>query len=233
MSTVVEPSGFEQLALALPKPKVVRKKKRGRPVTHRRRDPRHRPRPELSRHHPVHVVLRVRRDVPRLRRADTYAAIRSALRAIARDGFRVVHISIQHNHVHFLVEAESRRHLSRGMQALAISIARRINAACGRTGKVFEYRFHATAITTPRQARNALAYVLNNWRHHKEHLSNPVARASQLDPYATGSAFDGWRERWAWPEGLEPLPAIPPETWLLRVGWKRAGPTISVYAVPA
>ena len=98
-----------------------------------------------------------------------------------------------------------------------------INAACGRKGKLFEFRYHATAITSPRQARNALAYVLNNWRHHKEHLANPVARAAALDVYATGFSFDGWREAWALriPDDFEPLPATSPETWLLRIGRRR------------
>jgi hypothetical protein len=32
-------------------------------------------------------------------------------------------------------------------------------------------------------------------------------------------------------EGYVPLPSAAPETWLLRVGWQRAG-TISAYEVP-
>jgi REP element-mobilizing transposase RayT len=234
MSTSVEDGDFEQLVLALPKPKA--RKKPGPKPSGKRRDPRHRERPAHSRHHPVHVVLRVRKDVPRLRKARAFQAIRAALRAMgARVGFRVVHASIQHNHFHFLIEAEDRRALSRGVQALAISLARRINKAYGRKGKLFAYRFHATAITSPRQARNALAYVLNNWRHHREDLANPIARASALDPYATGVAFDGWREASAWrvPDGYEPLPVTSPETWLLRIGWRRAGPALGVYAVPS
>jgi hypothetical protein len=144
----------------------------------------------------------------------------------------VVHASIQHNHLHFLVEAEDRRALTRGMQALAISLARRINKRIGRSGKLFAFRFHATAITNPRQTRNALSYVLNNWRHHKEHLANPRARTMALDPYATGHAFDGWREDVTFPDGFEPLPATSAETWLLRIGWRRAGPPISAFAIP-
>ena len=35
-------------------------------------------------------------------------------------------------------------------------------------GKVFPDRYHAQIIRTPRQARHALAYVLNNWRKHGE-----------------------------------------------------------------
>jgi REP-associated tyrosine transposase len=235
MTRVVEDGRFEQLALALVSPKPKRRKKPGPKPSGKRRDPRHRARPAHDSRHPVHVVLRVRKDVPRLRKARTYQSIRAALRAMgSRVGFRVVHSSIQHNHLHFLIEAEDRQSLSRGVQALAISLAKRINKACERRGKLFAYRFHETAITSPRQARNALAYVLNNWRHHNEHLANPVARAAALDPYATGLSFDGWREVSAWriPDGFDPLPATRPQTWLLRVGWRRAGPAIRVYVIP-
>ena len=219
---------MRQLALPIP-----RRKKPGPKPTGKRRDPRHRVRPELDCNTPVHVVLRVDKGVPRLRRRKTFEAIRASLRRLAIEGFRVCHTSIQSNHLHFLVEAEDRHHLSAGMQALGISLAKRINRACGRKrGKVFAYRFHATPITSPTQARNALAYVLNNWRKHREDRSG-LARTAQLDPYATGPSFDGWAEPWTWYDNLDPLPAAPPETWMLRVGWRRAGRLLSVRATPA
>ena len=43
-----------------------------------------------------------------------------------------------------------------------------INKTLERTGKVFQFRYHRVDITTPRQMRCALAYVLNNWRRHRE-----------------------------------------------------------------
>jgi len=165
-----------------------------------------------------------------------FKAIRAALRVIGgRVGFRVVHASIQRTHLHFLVEAEDKGVLTRGVRALAIAMARRINAACGRRGKVFA-RYHATATTSRRQTRNTLAYVLN----HREDEGSLRARVAALDPYATGYAFDGWKEAIAGagssrlviaPPGFEPLPAVSPETWLLRVGW-RDHPPISVHEVP-
>ena len=194
----------------------------------------HRSRPELSRHHPVHVVLRVRKDVGRLRRGPIYRAISRALRrTLAEAGFRVVHTSIQHNHLHFLVEADGKQALSHGMRSLTITAALAINRVCGRKGQVFEYRYHGKAITSPRQMRNALAYVLNNWRRHHEDLRSTAAGRSRLDPYSTAIRFDGWKEapRLAVRDNYEPLPAAAPTTWLLRVGWRRHG-AISAYAVP-
>ena len=191
----------------------------------------HRSRPRHCKSDPVHVVLRARADVPRLRRRKVFEAVRRALRAICDlQSFRIVHLSIQHNHLHFLIEADDQRELSHGMQSLTISLARQINRACERRGKVFAHRYHATPIRSPRQARNALAYVLNNWRHHHEDRDSAAA----LDRFSTAISFDGWRDatRFTIPPGYTPLPVARPKTWLLRSGWIRHA-AISWLEVPA
>jgi REP element-mobilizing transposase RayT len=191
----------------------------------RRHDPPHRVRPELSRRHPVHVVLRTAEGVRRLRHGVLYRALRGVLaRYLGQPDFRVVHVSIQHNHLHLLVEAADRRALTRRMQSFAINAARAINGTDGRCGKVFAYRYHATQIQTPRQARCALAYVLNNWRHHREDLHVGRAFEAKLDPYASGLSFSGWKDhRFRVPDRHVPLPVSPPETSLLRWQWTRFG----------
>ena len=218
----------------------------GRRRDPKRHDPPHRARPVHVARHPLHVVLRTRPEVGRLRRGPIYRAVRAALvRIAAREDLRVVHLSIQHNHLHLLVEASSSVTLSRGMQALSIRAARAINKSLGRKGRVFAHRYHRTDITSPRQARNALAYVLNNWRRHREDQASAAARAARLDPYSTARAFDDWRPVVHAPSatnaalstsrapspGVEPLPSAEPRTWLLRVGWRIHG-HLDPFAVP-
>ncbi|HEY5936311.1 MAG TPA: transposase [Kofleriaceae bacterium] len=200
-----------------------------------RSDPAHRERPEHRAYHPVHVVLRTRPDVPRLRRGEVLRSIRKALqRAAHRSDFRVVHVSIQHNHLHLIVEATTKLGLSRGMQGFAIAAARAINNSLERRGKVFAFRYHSTTITNPRQARHALAYVLNNWRRHREDERGEQQRNALVDPYSSGVVFDGWREvsSFALPENYVPLPVARAQTWLLRTGWELGGPKISVRERP-
>jgi REP element-mobilizing transposase RayT len=167
----------------------------------------------------------VREEVGRLRRGEVYAGARCALLAIAaRISFRVVHLSIQHNHIHLLVEAGDHDALDSGMRALTISLARRINKSLGRSGKVFEYRYHSTPLTSPRQTRNAIAYVLNNWRRHREDERGLRQRTAILDPYSSAITFAGWADfrLTTWPEGYVALPVTPPQTWLLATGWELA-----------
>lgn len=156
-----------------------------------------------------------------------YQAIRRTLiRYLGRMDFRIVHISIQHNHLHLVTEANDKRALSRGMQSFAINAARAINAAWGRAGKVFEFRYHATQIKTDRYARNVLSYVLNNWRRHREDFYDGASRTAVLDEYSSAVSFEGWagkKRRYDPPPGYTPLPVAPPATALLQSNWQWHG----------
>ena len=174
----------------------------------------------------MHVVLRVAKWVPELRLHKIYRALGPVLaRYLGNDAFRVVHLSIQTNHLHMLVEARDRKALARGMQSFAINAARAINRARDVTGKVFAHRYHATQITTPRQARNTLAYVLNNWRRHGHDYDMSRRLPAKLDQFSTAISFSGWlgQPRWAAPTDYVPLPVSPPRTELLAWRWERFG----------
>ena len=210
-----------------------RRRRGGRPPKGPRSSERHKKREVFRKHEPVHVVIRATAAVGALRRRDTYHAIRKALvTTFSREDLRIVHLSIQNTHVHLLAEAEHRMALARGMQAFQISAAKHLNAAISkrrkerRRGSVFTDRYHARIIRSPRQARNSLAYVLNNWRKHREDR-DPVARDCQIDPFSSAVGFDGWRDfvvvEGMWPPTYEPLPVWGAKTWLLRTGWRKHG----------
>ena len=179
----------------------------------------HRVRPDHDRSHPVHVTLRVRRDVPRLRKGRVYAALRCAFRG-GRDrfGFRLIHYSVQADHLHLLCEAEDRRALSRGMQGLAIRMAKRINRTMARRGSVFADRYRARDLTTPTDTSQALRQVLL-------HPLRLGLRPYGPDPYSSGPSFDGWqhvvRDMHAF-ASFDPSTVVRPRSWLLVIGWRWA-----------
>jgi REP element-mobilizing transposase RayT len=220
-------------------------KRRGagrKPRDGRRAGSPHKSRPEIKKNWAIHVVMRVEKDIGSLRKRDMYRAVREATIAVARRElhdasvgfFRIVHISIQGTHIHMIVEAGNKTALSRGMQSFQISAAKHMNAAVGekrgtpRRGRVFTDRFHEEIIKTPTQARNALAYVLNNWRKHREDRSDRT-RGWNVDAFSTGLQFTGWRERegavfmWRGRETYKPLVVYLPRTWLLQTGWRELG----------
>ena len=203
----------------------------GRPRSRHKHDPSHTPRPVHKARNPSHITLRVVRDVGRLRRRKLWAALeKAAIQLGVTDAFRIVHISIQSNHVHLLIEAKDKEAIAKGIGRFEILVAKKVNAVLGRTGKVFEFRYHRVDITTPKQMRGALAYVLNNWRRHREDLTTPGAENALIDPYSTAWAFDGWADLDEVP-AWDRLPSAEARTWLLRVGWKKH-PLIRVREVP-
>ena len=133
-----------------------------------------------------------------------------------RFGARVVHFSVQRDHLHLIVEAADVRALVRAMRALAIRLAMRLNRWWRRRGRVFADRYHARVLKTPREVRNALAYVLLNGRRHG-------VSGVGIDPCSSGAWFDGWADPSA--RALETTAIVAAaRTWLLRVGWRRHGP---------
>ena len=126
-----------------------------------RRDP-HRRREPLASRHPCHVTLKVEKDVPSLRSAKLVAELeRSWREACERGRFRLVHYSIQSDHVHMIVEATSARDLACGLKAIAARFARGVNRVFHRAGRVLADRCHVHVLRTPREVRNAIAYVFS------------------------------------------------------------------------
>jgi hypothetical protein len=148
-----------------------------------------------------------------------------AKKRLGRLGLRLIHFSVQKRHVHLIVEVESTRALSRGIQGLCISIAKRLNKRLGRKGTVFGDRFHSHVLTTPSEVYFALKYVLLNARRHGVRDGVRTWRDKRwMDPCTSGEYFDGWVDC---PPRPPPNPedwvVVKPESWLLRGGWRERG----------
>jgi REP element-mobilizing transposase RayT len=222
-----------------------RRKQVGRPKKGVRASERHEKRLPLRASWPAHVILRAHTAIASLRKGDVFHAIREALITVWRldESFHVVQFSVQRTHIHLLVEANDRLALAKGMQAFGISAAKHINALiCDengrrRRGSVFPDRYHVKILKTPRQVRNCLAYVLNNWRHHGEDKGER-SRTWHIDPFSSAITFEGWKQRESRdgqryvqpPSCVAPL-VCAPRTWLLNIGWRRYG-LISAFEVP-
>src|SRR5829696_152955 len=137
----------------------------GRPARGPRSSEPHKARVRFEGPAPAHVTLRVVAPIPTLRRPDAYHAIRRSMYTLVeRSDFRIVHISIEHDHLHLIVEADDHEALWDGVRAFESSAAQRLNRALSlatgtkHRGKVFDDRYHSRLITSPTQARNAISY---------------------------------------------------------------------------
>ena len=183
----------------------------------------HRIRPAHVARHPVHVTLRAARSLPSLRGDRLFEVLRRGLAPSSQGGLRILHFSVQTDHVHMIVEAESGGALSRGLQGLAIRLAKRVNRVLGRAGSLWSDRYHARPLRTPREVRNAVVYVLQNWRHHR-------LGGEGVDPCSSGRWFDAWAGNNPSVAGTRPV--VTPRTWLAAVGWRRYG-SIKIEGRPA
>jgi hypothetical protein len=143
-----------------------------------------------------------------------FPAVRLALSAASSSRFRVLQYSVQRDHVHFLVEADTSSGFERGVRGLAIRVARAVNRTLHRRGSVWADRYHSHELRTPREVRNALVYVLNNWRKHEP-------GSSGLDPRSSAAWFEGWSKPLHAQSG--PSPVVVARTWLAGVGWRLRG----------
>ena len=167
--------------------------------------------------HPLHVTLRLADGVPCLR-ADAPQRVLKAILASSRErhGLRIVHFSAQRDHLHLLCEAADARSLTRGMRSFGVRLAAALNRLWKRTGSLVGDRYHARALKTPREVRNALLYVFRNARKHGERVLGALDRCS------SAASFDGWRELTS--IAREPTLLARARTWLLAIGWRRHGP---------
>ena len=184
------------------------------------RKPRGRPsmphvtRPRIDPRYPVQVTIRATPGLPSFRSPRVFGALRRAIARASVDRFRVIHFSIQQDHGHFIVEGDEARRARGGMHGLAIRLALAVNRVLGRKGQVVGDRYHVRPLTTPRQMRTSMVYVLQNFRKH--------LRASPgVDPRSSGPHFSGWHRA---PELPTVAPAtVAPTTWMATVGWLLAG----------
>jgi REP element-mobilizing transposase RayT len=188
----------------------------------------HQPRPAFAARYPQHVTMRLGAETPPIAREWLMKrVIRPCIALCEKAFFRVVEFNVLSNHVHLICEADDAMSLARGVQGLAIRLARRLNTALKRKGKFFGPRYHAVALRSPAQVRNTLRYVLLNRKHHA--VATKRFFAGWIDPFSSGAWFRGWNARIRVNAIIVDLvrtesPTRPARTWLLRVGWRRAGP---------
>jgi putative transposase len=152
---------------------------------------------------PAHVTLRIENDIPNLRSSRRFALVRGCFAKARRNpGLRLVEFTVLGNHLHLIVEADSSKALSRGVQGLCIRMARTLNGALRRHGRVFADHFHARLLESPGELVNAIRYVLENAARHFCRAIAGDACSSEAEDNAGVLAR--------------------PSGWLLRSGWMKA-----------
>ena len=202
----------------------------------------------------MHITMRARRGLPSFRAQLILQMMmkvlrnqRSELAKVKRrysDVFRVLHFSIQDNHVHVMVEAGDSRSLRSGVSGLVIAFARQLAKLFGRKKlKVWAERFHSREVGSPQDVHRTLNYIFQNFKKH-----GTVAHGCGLvDRFSSARQFDGWDPKTKFEgalygvpldstfnlHGPEPWAPALPSTWLVSTGWKTYHPPLDTRAKPA
>lgn len=150
-----------------------RKRKHSKGVAHRTRE-------HVNRRVPLHINFKYKCGI---RNKDCLRLLKRAILNARKQGLRILHFSLQHNHVHLIVEAETNEVLSSGMRSLTVTMAMGL-----KRGKIQIARYHLHVLKGLREARNAVMYVLFNRQKHEK------GTTSKIDGYTSVLQLENWKE---------------------------------------
>lgn len=172
---------------------------------------------------PLHITMRLAVAKLNLRCGLVLVEFERCAKRARIFGLRVLHFSLQGDHLHLMVEAAVNSALAAGMRSLGASLGKALRKILGGRGAVFAGRYHLHVLKTPTEVRRALAYVLQNRAKHSRLIEH-------VDRYSSAPYFSKWVELYG--SRLSPLligrRAAPlpgflssPVSWLARSGWMR------------
>ena len=197
-----------------------RRKSKNSGVSHLKRD-------DFDETSPVHVTMKLLPGLPGLRIEENFLTVLKMLEAAQKESFRIVHFTVQGEHLHLLVEAVGKDALARGMTGLAVRISKGLNKLWKRTGSLFADRYHSRVLRTPTEVRNVLDYIFKNRR---KHAGLKVVQL--FDPRSSAMLFGGWKEVEAMELVGDYRPIVEARSWLVLKGWLEAGGKLSVRSSP-
>ena len=124
----------------------------------------------------LHLTIKVRENKADIKSKRILKALHHAILRARLKGLRIIHYTLEYNHVHLLVEASENKILQRGMLALGISFSKAINKFKCLKGAVYKHRYHFRKINSSRELKNVLHYIFHNGIHHKR-------TKSLIDPF--------------------------------------------------
>lgn len=132
----------------------------------------HRAREEVTKRTPVHVNFKYKTHI---RNKTCLKLLKRAIANARGYGLKIIHFSMQHNHIHLILEPSTNEILTKGMRSLTITFAKGLRA-----GKVQLERYHLHVLKTLREAKNAVNYVVFNKQKHEKGIC-----ASVIDEYCS------------------------------------------------
>lgn len=133
------------------RPNSGRRRKKSQGVSHSVRE-------KVQDRTPLHINFKFK---TRIRNKDSLRTLKRAIKNAGSHGLRVIHYSMQSNHIHLIIESANNEILTRGMRSLTITFAKGL-----KKGSIQIERYHLHVLKSLRETKNAVHYVLFNEQKH-------------------------------------------------------------------
>lgn len=131
----------------------------------------HRTRERVTRRTPLHINFKYQTQI---RNKLCLRLLKRAIMNSRAQGLRVIHFSLQSNHIHLIVECDNNAILTKGMRSLTVTFAKGL-----KVGRVQVDRYHLHVLKTLKETKHAVWYVLFNKQKHEK------GRYSVIDEYSS------------------------------------------------
>jgi REP element-mobilizing transposase RayT len=162
----------------------------------------HSKRERVTRHTPLHINFKLDLEKGSLRNKTALKFLAQAIAKARAKKLGIVHFSLQHNHVHLIVESPDNATLTSGLRALIISLVMRLNHHWKKNGQRLKQRYHLHVLKTLKEVRHACHYVQKNEIKHSGRLTIEHDPYSSWGQYFLTAIIDGILD--------------PPRAWALR-----------------
>ena len=128
---------------------------------------RHIQRERFERESSFHITIKVRQEKSDLQNKMILKALHRAIMKARYKSLKVIHYTLEFNHIHLLVEAYNQEQLSNCMQSFGVTLAKMINKVKFKKGRVYKHRYHLRRLSSVMELKNVLKYIFNNGIKHK------------------------------------------------------------------
>lgn len=144
--------------------KLTNPKNAGRPAIHDR-GIRHIKREEILRPRPLHLTVKlIRADI---QNKSILKALRHAILRGRLQGLKIIHYSLEHDHIHLYAESENNEVLSKAMKAFGVSLVKKMNRHFRAQGPCYKTRYHLRVLRSASEVKNVINYILKNGIKHR------------------------------------------------------------------
>ena len=145
---------------------------------------RHTKREEIHRPTPLHLTVKLNKA--NIQNKIILKGLRHAILRARLQGLKIIHYTLEHNHVHLYAEASENKILGKAMKAFGVSLAKKINRHFKTKGRCYKNRYHLRVLKSASEVKNVLNYILKNGIKHKR-------TKSIFDPYNSAMVLHNYK----------------------------------------